>query len=77
MVINEICRRNPLALVLEPSRELAEQTHTAFVQFSKYLYGPAVECCLLSGGGNNNAQVDQLAEGVDIVTGTLGKIECT
>lgn len=75
MVINTICSRNPLALVLEPSRELAEQTHTAFVQFSKYLHGPAVECCLLAGGGNNNVQMDMLSEGVDIITGTLGRLE--
>jgi ATP-dependent RNA helicase DDX1 len=67
--------RNPLALVLEPSRELAEQTHTAFVQFSKYLNGPAVDCGLLAGGGNNSAQLHQLSEGVDIVTGTLGRLE--
>jgi ATP-dependent RNA helicase DDX1 len=75
IVIDNICRRNPLALVLEPSRELAEQTHTAFVQFSKYLNGPAVDCGLLAGGGNNSAQLHQLSEGVDIITGTLGRLE--
>ena len=38
-----------MALVLEPSRELAEQTHRVIGQFAKYLPFPPVRTALLIG----------------------------
>jgi ATP-dependent RNA helicase DDX1 len=67
--------RKPLALILEPSRELAEQTHQALLQFGKYLQNPSIKCVLVTGGTNTAPQIQQLQEGADCVTGTLGRID--
>jgi hypothetical protein len=39
---NPAKRQTPLALILEPSRELAEQTHAQITAFKKYLPLPGV-----------------------------------
>lgn len=67
--------RKPLALILEPARELAEQTHDAINSFKKYMPAPTVETDLFTGGMETKAQVQSLLAGVDIITGTPGKIE--
>lgn len=67
--------RRPLAIILEPSRELAQQTHEAIVTFCKFLPPPGITCCLLTGGQETKDQMHELNKGVDIVTGTLGKID--
>ena len=66
--------RTPKALVLEPARDLAEQTHKYFADFSKYFSAPAIKPGLFVGGLDAGAQIRQLREGVDIVTGTPGRI---
>lgn len=63
----------PKALILEPSRELAEQTHNCIMNFKKYLSGE-IRQCLLVGGGSAKDQMYQLQSGVDIVTGTIGRV---
>jgi ATP-dependent RNA helicase DDX1 len=39
-----------MALILEPTRDLAEQTHTHFADFAKYLTQPALAPALFVGG---------------------------
>ncbi|KFM27783.1 ATP-dependent RNA helicase DDX1 [Auxenochlorella protothecoides] len=66
--------RRPLALILEPTRELAEQTHDNLGLFSKFLPVPGVRTALCLGGTNPKAAERALAEGADIVTGTPGRV---
>jgi ATP-dependent RNA helicase DDX1 len=67
--------RKPLAIILEPARELAEQTHEAINSFKKYMPAPMVETDLFTGGMETKGQIQSLLAGVDIITGTPGKIE--
>ena len=76
----------PLCLVLEPSRELAEQTHKTFLMLSKYIQRPALRFSLMHGGGTGG-NGHQAMGGVPlpmrrgrgddphIVTGTPGRLE--
>ncbi|KAL4449436.1 hypothetical protein ABPG77_007080 [Micractinium sp. CCAP 211/92] len=66
--------RKPLAIILEPARDLAEQTHNNISLFRKHLRDPAVRNELLVGGTNPAAQLRALQEGVDIVVGTPGRV---
>eukprot|EP01103_Thecamoeba_quadrilineata_P009625 TRINITY_DN1940_c0_g1_i1.p1 TRINITY_DN1940_c0_g1~~TRINITY_DN1940_c0_g1_i1.p1 ORF type:complete len:594 (-),score=104.36 TRINITY_DN1940_c0_g1_i1:72-1790(-) len=65
--------RCPLALIIEPVRELADQTHTAINSFMKYVPPPKIVSVLLTGGERTDQQMDKL-KGADIVTGTPGKL---
>lgn len=65
----------PQALVLEPSRELAEQTLRELDSFKRHLAAPEVRTMLAVGGQPVKEQLRQLAAGVDIVVGTPGRIE--
>ncbi|PXF45892.1 putative ATP-dependent RNA helicase ddx1 [Gracilariopsis chorda] len=64
----------PLALILEPARELAAQVNEELTKFNKYLPPPSLRQLLLIGGGNPKAQKASLKSGLDIVAGTLGSI---
>lgn len=64
--------RRPTALILEPSKDLAEQTGDVIAQLQAHLRHPAVRSMVVLGGEPVNRQVRQLMEGVDIVTGTPG-----
>ena len=66
--------RGPKALIVEPSRELAQQTHDCITSFKRHLSGE-IKQALLVGGVNARDQMDQLSAGVDIVVGTPGRIE--
>jgi len=66
--------RTPKALILEPARDLAEQTHEHFAHFAKYFAAPTLRCGLFTGGLDSGPQITQLRDGVDIVTGTPGRI---
>ncbi|EFN59708.1 hypothetical protein CHLNCDRAFT_33556 [Chlorella variabilis] len=66
--------RKPLAVILEPARDLAEQTHTNISLFRKHLAAPSVRNELMVGGTNPAAQLRSLKEGVDIVVGTPGRV---
>lgn len=46
-----------MALILEPSRELAEQTYSNIATFSKYLDAPKIEHTLIVGGVSVKDQV--------------------
>ena len=66
--------RKPTAIILEPSKDLAEQTHDFMVRFKQYLTQPQLRCELLIGGTNPKQGSRALEEGVDIITGTPGNI---
>jgi len=66
--------RTPLCIILEPSRDLAEQTHKAVADFGKHFSGPSLRAELLVGGGEAAAQARGMREGCDVVTGTPGRI---
>ncbi|XP_015790146.1 ATP-dependent RNA helicase DDX1 [Tetranychus urticae] len=64
----------PRAVIIEPSRELAEQTLKCLDSFKKYLPGD-IRLLLIIGGGNAKEQMDQIRQGVDIVVATPGRLE--
>lgn len=69
--------RLPVAIVLEPSRELAEQVDQNIDELSRYIVNPKVESLLIVGGEDNKKISKTLSKGCDIIVGTLGKIsEC-
>ncbi|GJD10941.1 Probable ATP-dependent RNA helicase ddx1 [Galdieria sulphuraria] len=67
-------RRGPLALILEPSRELALQVKEEIGKFSKYL-SPTIRCACLVGGEKISQNIHALDNGVEVVCGTLGRIQ--
>lgn len=71
----EVNLKAPYALIIEPSRELAQQTHDQIKLFKKYLPSPGVRELLVMGGDSAKDQLRALAEGVDIVSGTPGRLD--
>jgi ATP-dependent RNA helicase DDX1 len=65
----------PMAIILEPSRELAQQTEQCIEDFSQYIPSPSVSSVCLVGGGDSRYQKQLIEEGVDIVVGTPGRLE--
>ncbi|KAL4711857.1 hypothetical protein ACJJTC_006026 [Scirpophaga incertulas] len=65
----------PQAIIIEPSRELAEQTCAQITKFKKHLENPKVRELLVVGGSNIKDQINQLHAGIDIVVGTPGRLE--
>ncbi|XP_065896909.1 ATP-dependent RNA helicase DDX1-like [Dysidea avara] len=65
----------PFALIIEPSRELAQQTHDQITLFKKYLKSPSVRELLVIGGDSAKDQIRALSNGVDIVCGTPGRLD--
>lgn len=65
----------PQAIIIEPSRELAEQTLTQLQKFKKHVTNPTVSELLIIGGVSSREQTDALMKGVDIVVGTPGRLE--
>ncbi|XP_057465620.1 DEAD-box ATP-dependent RNA helicase 53, mitochondrial-like [Actinidia eriantha] len=63
------CGRNPLALILAPTRELARQVDKEF-----YESAPKLESLCVYGGVPISRQMSQLDHGVDVVVGTPGRI---
>ncbi|KAK9285858.1 hypothetical protein L1049_025059 [Liquidambar formosana] len=61
--------RNPLALVLAPTRELAKQVDKEF-----YESAPNLDTLCVYGGTPISRQMSQLDYGVDVVVGTPGRI---
>ncbi len=59
------------ALVLTPTRELAQQVHKSFETYSN---GLGIRSTLVYGGVSINNQVDSLLSGVDIVIATPGRL---
>lgn len=65
----------PQAIIIEPTRELAEQTFNQFEKFKKYLKDPPIRELLLAGGQSSKQQIDELQRGVDIIVATPGRLE--
>eukprot|EP00899_Mesostigma_viride_P015632 jgi/Mesvir1/2406/Mv22148-RA.1 len=67
--------RHPYAIVLEPARDLAEQTYQFILQYQAHLSDPELRSTLLVGGVDSNPQIKDLKRGVDIVVGTPLKVK--
>ncbi|XP_011173461.1 ATP-dependent RNA helicase Ddx1 [Solenopsis invicta] len=65
----------PQAIIIEPSRELAEQTYNQIQKFKTFLKDPTIRELLVIGGVNVKEQIAVLNSGVDIVVGTPGRLE--
>ena len=64
----------PLAIIIEPSKELAEQTYKQVQIFKKYLENPIIKELLIVGGMAIKDQLASLQDGVDIVVATPGRL---
>jgi ATP-dependent RNA helicase DDX1 len=67
-------KRTPLAIILEPARDLAEQVFQNIEDFVRYIDAPSIKPLLLVGGDNANEQQKAFNDGIDIIVGTPGKI---
>ncbi len=65
-------RREPQALVLAPTRELALQVATAFENYSTQL--PGVSVVAIYGGAPMSLQLRQLRQGAQIIVATPGRL---
>lgn len=63
--------KNPRALILAPTRELAIQIHKDALLLGKHLN---LKCALIYGGTDYKKQLDSLKSNVDIIIGTPGRI---
>ncbi|NJA06025.1 DEAD/DEAH box helicase [Methylococcaceae bacterium WWC4] len=63
--------KNPRALILAPTRELAIQIHKDALALSRYLN---LKFALIYGGTDYQKQLDKLKTDVDIIIGTPGRI---
>ena len=64
-------RRNPRALVLVPTRELAAQVSGQMQNYGRRL---SLRSAMIYGGVNIRAQIERLHRGVDIVVATPGRL---
>ena len=64
-------RRKVVTLVITPTRELAIQISESFTAYAKYTH---LKNTVIFGGVNQNAQVDALRRGVDILVATPGRL---
>jgi len=62
---------NPQALIIAPTRELADQVHKSIQDYSRHL---AVKTVVVYGGASSRFQEHQLRGGVDIVVATPGRL---
>lgn len=72
---NKPINNAPQAIIIEPSRELAEQTFNQIQKFKTHLTNPFVRELLVIGGVSVKEQISTLNSGVDIVVGTPGRLE--
>jgi len=64
-------KRRTRALVVTPTRELAEQIHDTFVQFAK---GTGIRCATIYGGVGPSPQIKALRDGVEILVACPGRL---
>lgn len=65
----------PQAIIIEPSRELAEQTLNQILKFKKYLKETFVRELLVVGKVPIREQIEALKNGIDIIVATPGRLE--
>ena len=75
VVERKLISNAPQAIIIEPSRELAEQTLKQIQMFKKHLTAPTVTELLVVGGVNVKDQISALSNGVHIVVATPGRLE--
>ncbi|MBN1646536.1 MAG: DEAD/DEAH box helicase [Spirochaetales bacterium] len=63
--------RNPRALVLTPTRELADQVGESFRSYGKFL---KLKTAIIYGGVNIKPQIAAIRNGIDIVVATPGRL---
>lgn len=63
--------RKARALIVSPTRELAEQTHQAITKLGKQT---KIHSVTVYGGVNKNRQVEKLRQGVDIIVACPGRL---
>ncbi|CAN0444658.1 unnamed protein product, partial [Scytosiphon promiscuus] len=66
--------RTPVAIILEPARELAEQVSDCLTSFKRHLSSPSLEHTLLVGGTDFRKASKQAKSPCDIVVGTPGRV---
>ncbi|KAI6225015.1 ATP-dependent RNA helicase DDX1 [Aphelenchoides besseyi] len=64
----------PLCLILEPTKELAEQTYNQIESFKKCLTSPKIRNVLAAGGVPPKQQMETIEKGTDIITCTPGRV---
>ena len=64
-------QKNPQALILAPTRELALQVANSMIEYGKHLH---VRALAVYGGQPYGPQISSLKRGVDIVVGTPGRL---
>jgi len=67
-------KRYPLAIILEPARDLAEQVYQAVQDMTRYISSPELRSLLIVGGDDTKKMQKALKAGVDIIVGTTGKV---
>lgn len=71
-ILNNFQRqKNPQALVLAPTRELALQVADSMIEYGKHLH---IRVLAVYGGQPYGAQINNLRRGVDVVVGTPGRL---
>ena len=79
-IVSASSPRTPRALIVEPTRELAEQTYAFFDAFATHLVRPTVAAALFVGGGggrdSKKTQTEALTRGAgcDVAVGTPGRV---
>jgi ATP-dependent RNA helicase DeaD len=68
----DVARREPQALVLTPTRELALQVAEAFQGYARHL--PGFHILPIYGGQSMGTQLRQLERGVHVIVGTPGRV---
>lgn len=66
--------RPPLVLVLEPTKDLAEQTFRAYEDLARHVASPPVRPLLISGAVDTKDVTRKLREGVEVIIGTPSRI---
>ncbi|RQO30881.1 DEAD/DEAH box helicase [Taibaiella sp. KBW10] len=64
-------RPNIKALIVTPTRELAIQIDESFSEYGEFLH---LKHAVIFGGVNQHAQVQQIRQGIDILTATPGRL---
>ncbi len=64
-------RKTPRALVVTPTRELAQQIFDNFKKYGRYL---KLRCACIYGGASQNVQIEKLKRGYDILIATPGRL---
>ena len=60
------------AIVLSPTRELANQTNEVFNDIAQYMDGIKIHCCV--GGTQRHLDIEKLRRGVHVMIGTPGRV---